>query len=446
MRGDCRWSIVTPATCAAATPFFNRRKHTQVVRTPAFRRVIDNMPTMRQPILILAACIALATAGCTHVQLEKNTVNEAYSVGDLEQQQVLNNLAMFVYNYNSMPYFSFPNQGATVVTDQGNAGVTAAWGRPITSGGTATSAPKKFGDFLLTAIGMSGSAQRSNQESFVLTPINDPRKLELMRCAYQIAVSSCGYGTPARNCPDCQARFNTFYTGDPDGNIRDSAAGTITSECLKSNFCWFCSGCEKQVPKHCPCQMVGHYCGVYVWVPPEGRDELTRLTLAILDYALHEPPVRLTKEIIYYVDDLGLPTLQKDAVGTVRATVAINERSEALINISAADELRIEQQLDARLKALRARLAEVQAASKAKPDEKPAPGGAAKGSSEESQLLDAIDLVEHKLQFLDSQLNHGGIREQFYRGGVAPPPFSVIPQLLQQQNALGAPATLPTPQ
>ena len=188
--------------------------------------------------------------------------------------------------------------------------------------------------------------------------------------------------------------------------------------------------------------MVGQYCGVYVWVPPEGRDELTRLTLAILDYALHEPPVRLTKEIIYYVDDLGLPTLQKDAVGTVRATVAINERNEALINISAADELRIEQQLDARLKALRARLADVQAASRAKgQEEKPGPGnaaGGAKGNSEESQLLDSIDLIEHKLQFLDAQLNSTGIREQFYRGGVAPPPFSVIPQLLQQQNALGA--------
>ena len=60
----------------------------------------------------------------------------------------------------------------------------------------------------------------ANQESFVLTPINDPRKLELMRCAYQIAVSSCGYGVPSRNCPDCQARFNTFYTGDPEGNIQ----------------------------------------------------------------------------------------------------------------------------------------------------------------------------------------------------------------------------------
>ncbi len=392
----------------------------------------------------------LATTGCTHLQLEKDSVNQAYTVGDLEQQQVLNNLAMFVYNYNSLPYFSYPNQGATVVTDQGNAGASAAWGRPITTGATAPFTPRHFGDFLLTSIGLTGNAQRTNQESFVLTPINDPRKLELMRCAYQIAVSSCGYGVPSRNCPDCQARFNTFYTGDPEGNIHETAAGTITSECLKSNFCWFCSGCEKQVPKHCPCELVGQYCGVYVWVPPEGRDELTRLTLAILDYALHEPPVRLTKEIIYYVDDLGLPTLQKDAVGTVRATVAINERNEALINISAADELRIEQQLDARLKALRARLADVQAASRAKgQEEKPGPGnaaGGAKGNSEESQLLDSIDLIEHKLQFLDAQLNSTGIREQFYRGGVAPPPFSVIPQLLQQQNALGAPATLPISQ
>ena len=89
----------------------------------------------------------LATTGCTHLQLEKDSVNQAYTVGDLEQQQVLNNLAMFVYNYNSLPYFSYPNQGATVVTDQGNAGLLPRGVGRSRPAPPPRFTPRHFGDF-----------------------------------------------------------------------------------------------------------------------------------------------------------------------------------------------------------------------------------------------------------------------------------------------------------
>ena len=225
-------------------------------------------------------------------------------------------------------------------------------GDPIVSGGTASpkTSPQHFADFLLTTLGLSANAQRSQQESFVLTPVNDPRKLQLMRCAYQLAVSNCGRGpVPPNQCPDCNARFNTFYTGTPDPEsahvptISQMRDGTITSECLKGP-CWFHVGCEKDVPK-CPCLLVGHYCGVYVWVCPEGRDGLTKLTLAILDYAIHDQPRMLTKDVTYYVDALGLPTGQRQGVAQVHATIAINEDPAALLNIKAADAVRLEQDL-----------------------------------------------------------------------------------------------------
>ncbi len=308
---------------------------------------------LRNLIVIGLLC---AASGCTHVQLRKNAVNEAMTVGDYEQQQVLDNLAMFVSNYNALPYFSFPNQTAAIVTDQGSAGVSAGWSRPVTTGSTATFKPTDFASFILSAIGLSGGAQRSAQEGFTITPINDPRKLELMRCAYQLAISRCGCGEMPKNCPDCQARFNTFYTGDPEGNIRQQTPNTVTSECLKGP-CWFHSGPEKCVPKEC-CGMVGHYCDVCVWVPPEGRDELTKLTLAILDYATHDQPQRLTKQVVYYVDARGLPADQKDAVGTITAQVAINERNESVLNTSPADELRIEQIVEGQLKIAQQRFAQ----------------------------------------------------------------------------------------
>ena len=59
----------------------------------------------------------------------KNSVSQAAAVHDLQQQQVLDNLAMFVYDYNSMPYFSYPNQSGAQVTDQANASASLGWGR-----------------------------------------------------------------------------------------------------------------------------------------------------------------------------------------------------------------------------------------------------------------------------------------------------------------------------
>jgi hypothetical protein len=378
---------------------------------------------------LVTVLLLVLLAGCTHIQLRKNATNEAMSVGDLQQQQVLNNLAMFVHDYNSMPYFSYPNQGTAIVTDQGSGGINTGFGRPITST-TFNSGqfftPPFFLQFLITSLGLSGTAQRSCQESYTMTPINDPRKLELMRCAYQTAVANCGYGPPPRSCPDCQARFNTFYTGDPDGKISQLNNGVITSNCLKGP-CWLHTGCKKDVPKDC-CS-VGCFCDTYVWIGPEGRDDLTKLSLAILDYATHDPPARLTKDVTFFVDALGLPTTQKDGVGQVKATIAVNEQIESLLNIAPSQEVELERQLQERIKRLNATLEQT------------------KDSEQKKLLSDEIEDAKQKLYFLDQQLRSGGLKEQFAPPSpAAPPPFSIIPQLQQQLNANSASPTLSPPQ
>ena len=45
---------------------------------------------------LILGCILWAAAGCADVQLRKNSVSEATAVHNLQQQQVLDNLAMFV--------------------------------------------------------------------------------------------------------------------------------------------------------------------------------------------------------------------------------------------------------------------------------------------------------------------------------------------------------------
>jgi hypothetical protein len=293
----------------------------------------------------ILACIVLMTCGCTHIQLRNNAVRQAWTVSDFHRQQVLNNLALFAFDFDALPYFSFPNQSSAIVTDQGFIGLTPSWSR-FTNG-----------LFLFNTLGTSLTAQRSAQEGFTVTPCNDPRKLELMRCAYQKAIAGCCGRAMAERCPDCQTRFKIFYTGDPDGDISAHTQGITTSECLEPK-CWLHIGCKKCLPKHCPCSYTGHYCGVYVWVGCEGRDELTKLTLTILDYALRDPPTRLTKNVTYYIDSMGLPADKDGAVGEVSAQVAINERPESLLNMPRPDEVRILSFLESSQKAIQDRLAD----------------------------------------------------------------------------------------
>ena len=127
-----------------------------------------------------------------------------------------------------------------------------------------------------------------------------------------------------------------------------------------------------------------------------GRDQLTKLTLAILDYAMHDPPTKLSKTVIYYLDEYGLPTNQKQAVGQVTASIGIDERNESLLKVPRGDEARLEQYLNYRLKAIMDREA------------------AARDSAERKTLIEEEQLVRSKMDFLHEQLRIGGLKEQYY--------------------------------
>jgi hypothetical protein len=341
-------------------------------------------------------------------------VSQASAVHDLQQQQVLDNLAMFVHDHNSMPYFSYANQSGAQVTDQANANASLGWGRGASNlfGAGAQTVP-----FLLTAIGLSGGGQRTQLEAFTVTPVNDPRKLELMRCAYQTAVANCGRDAVCATCPDCQTRFKVFYTGDPNGDIRQTANGVVTSECLKSDCCWFHIGCKKCVPKHCPCIAIGEHCGCYVWVLPEGQDQLTKLTLAILDYALHDPPLKRSKQVEYYVDEYGLPTTGKDSVGKVTATVAIDENPAGLLKTPHAEETLVLELLDYRHQHVKQRLSENITAE------------------ERKALLAEDQVLEAKLDFIKHQMRSGSLKEQYFPRSSVPSGPDLL-QLDLYQNTL----------
>ncbi len=358
---------------------------------------------------VLACAALFAATGCTHLRLQKNVINESWTIAQIQQQEVLNNLAMFVYNYDSLPSFAYPNQGAANVTDSGGASLSGGFSRPITGGSSAAFTPKNFGQLLFSALNLSGNASRQCQESFTLTPVNDPRKLELMRCAYQKAVSSCGYGRPSEHCPDCETRMKQFYTGDPDGDISARANGIVTSECIGKE-CWFhASCCKKDVPKDC-CNYVGEYCGTYVWVGPEGREELAKLTLAILDYAMHDAPILRTKQVNFYVDEYGLPTQQSQAVGTVSAAVNVDENTISLLSTagSTADAAALEQIIRARLASV---IEEIKQLDERQVREKMSDKAY---SDERMKLINERDLLENKLNYINEQFRTRALKEKYY--------------------------------
>jgi hypothetical protein len=248
----------------------------------------------RSPIVAISLAAAVAGAGCTHRQLRHNTIKQAETLTDTYTQQVLDNLAMFVYAPDSMPQFSFPSSGTTDVTDDADASTSIQW---IASG------------FNWAQLGFAGT--RSMREAWTMQPIQDPDKLALMRCAYQYAVASCGYHKPWGDCPNCDKLLEGFHA-------HDASAGGIDDDCVKelSEYPWFGVGGKHDVPRDCGCIYVGHYCHVYVWVLPEHRDKLTLLTLAILDYAVSDPPEPETKKVMVTVergvDDRIIKTIRQE--------------------------------------------------------------------------------------------------------------------------------------
>ena len=372
---------------------------------------------MRTLIVIPALITVLILSGCTtHRALRRNTVKQAETVTDIHQQQVLDNLAKFLHDPYAVPSFALATQGTSDVTDRGSTGGTTIWN----SGG--------FSTFTLPF-----SGDRTAKENWTMTPITDPRKLELMRCAYQRVLANCGVAESIC-CPDCKKRFNKFYTGrayktkyteegekcfdcddfgrlknlvdqpcdapcvcwecgcgkcekekppanrpepnsdadqtafsenpgvealpcpcepipyaepkreqeedntgtchngDCSGDCPTPSNGTVTSECLYPTPCWFRVGKKCELPKEC--QLVGRYCGTYVWVPcGSGRDKLAQLTLAILDYAVHEERSLPQKEVTAYLNRFGCPTNKKSAEFVVKANVSTSTPSVSVAKV-----------------------------------------------------------------------------------------------------------------
>jgi hypothetical protein len=234
------------------------------------------------------------------------------TLSDIYTQQVLNNLAMFTDNPYAVPFFAFPNQGTTAIQD------SAIVGNPGYSGLHFVTSP-----FVL-------NASRQATENWVLVPVSDAGKLALMRCAYQQAIAPCIGAdlASASVCPNCLQIRNDFH--NPANDHPNQQAGGLL--CLNSATCWLGVGNKSDVPPKCKAPYVGCYGERYVWVLPDGRDMMARLTLTILDYAGNDPVQygNRTKTVEMTVNENGDLATDKEAGVKITAVIPIDQPSSAV--------------------------------------------------------------------------------------------------------------------
>jgi hypothetical protein len=198
---------------------------------------------------LFIAGISLMVSGCTHLALERNTLQQAETVTDLRYKETLTNLAIQLESPATLPYYSILSAGGTQIVDTGNVNPTnpsVVWDRR---------------GFNMAAIGLNGS--RALQENWTLDSVKEPEKLLAMRCAYHHAMRLQG-------CDDaeCSEILEYFHATDSLAKISPG---------------WYYLGRKCDVPKDACYEA---HCGKqHIWVTKDGLEGLTQLTLTLLNIA-----------------------------------------------------------------------------------------------------------------------------------------------------------------
>lgn len=215
--------------------------------------------------------------GCrTHQSLRKHTSLATATLADLNCQQVLDNVARFAANPDSLPSLAVVSTGSVVVNDQGNIGGASTYAPTLT-------ALQQLGGYPILSLFLTPSVTHNLAETWTMSPVTDSEKLRRIRCAFQRLVQGGLEGMP---CTDCQQRLDLFF--DPQKDPIDVMLPTG----------WFQVGCRRDVPT-AACY-VSQYEGVWVWVTADGVDGLARFTMAVMDLSTTDLPVPMKTVVRHY--------------------------------------------------------------------------------------------------------------------------------------------------
>src|SRR5205807_9819146 len=106
-----------------------RIRNPQSQRHP-FPSAVSRRLLMRRSLLWIGLLSTLS--GCTHIALRNDTVRTTNTLTDLQFQQVLDNVARFHGNPDTVPSFAVATAGTVSVLDTKGAGVSPTYSPTIT--------------------------------------------------------------------------------------------------------------------------------------------------------------------------------------------------------------------------------------------------------------------------------------------------------------------------
>jgi hypothetical protein len=215
---------------------------------------------MRPAVLMIGLLFSLS--GCTHIALRNDTVRTTNTLTDLQYQQVLDNVARFHDNPDTIPSFAVPTSGTVSLQDTTGAGVSPTYSPTLPFG------LQGGGALPILSLLFPFTASRAVTENWSLTPITDADNLRRLRCAYRLLV--LGQATP--NYDFCIKQMKEFFAGEE--------AAVVDYFPPRG---WYGVGCKKDVPRDA-CY-VGCHCDTYVWVLPGGTNDLALFTMCAIDLA-----------------------------------------------------------------------------------------------------------------------------------------------------------------
>ncbi|MGB7327531.1 MAG: hypothetical protein WBD31_21825 [Rubripirellula sp.] len=199
--------------------------------------------------LALLFTVFLFCSGCAHHQLRRNFSRQTQTLGDLYEQQTLDNIAAFAANPGSTPSFAVPTSGGTSINHSNSGNFGFGWSPSNFTGATA-----------------GGGGSRSLAETWTMRPVSDPERLRMMKCLFQYVTCR-----PEQNaCNDCYAKLDAFFDGD--------------FQACHLPTCFFKLQENRPLSQKC-CSKVGESCGKFVVVDEKHFESLSKITLAVLEIA-----------------------------------------------------------------------------------------------------------------------------------------------------------------
>lgn len=221
---------------------------------------------------ILLGLLALGP-GCAHRQLTVSTVLTANSFQTIIFQMVLNNIAMFAAEPQTMPWHVRVRDGTVQISD--SLGIGQQGGGFISSEG---------GGLGIETYGPQGSRKVAQQ--WGTDAVGDPVQLYSLQTVYRRVLGLPPMPEPNFITEAKRIRSNRSGSGDdrPPGDFdpetrSDELSMDIAFEGEVPRG-WFRIGTKKDVPKDA-CY-VGRHGDTYAWVTPDGVGGLTRFTLLVL--------------------------------------------------------------------------------------------------------------------------------------------------------------------